>query len=445
MLLRSALFGFFGRLLDLYYRRHSLGGRVPTEGPLILVANHSNGLVDPVVVARSVGRNPVLLAKEPIFSIPVIGWMARAAGAIPVYRAVDGADTSRNQDMFREVHAALGRGEAVCLFPEGLSHNRPGLQPLKTGAARMALGAEAERNFRLGVRVVPIGMTYRDKTRFRSALAVEIGQAVAAAPYRSLWERDPRAAARELTAEIESAMRQVTLNLRAWEDLPLLQLAGRIWGGKRVHTVQRLRVFAAAAERVDSRFPERLHELRSQLLRFSRRLDRLGLDAHHLDARYPPGRILYFVLRNLAALLIGLPVALAAGLLYAPASLAVRAIRRQVHPSADIVATVNILAGLVCFPLWHLVLLWLAWEVLSPLGCLLAAALFPFAAFYAHGFLARRREAWHEARTFLALPFLGRARRLLRRERDELQRELRALAELMEAEDRSPQTLNPSS
>ena len=160
--------------------------------------------------------------------MPIVGRLARWAGAIPIYRQVDGADMAQNDATFAAVYEALERGEAICLFPEGISHDEPEIQPLKTGAARMALGAEAQQDWLLGVRILPVGLTYRSKARFQSSVAIEIGEPLRAAAWRESFRADPTEAARDLTEAIRAGMERVTLNLENWQDLPLLRLAAQL-------------------------------------------------------------------------------------------------------------------------------------------------------------------------------------------------------------------------
>ncbi len=126
----------------IYYRVRFAGPPIPAEGPVLLVANHPNSLLDPTLVVASADRPVRFLAKAPLFTDRKIGWLMRAAGAIPVYRRSDDPSLmSRNEDSFRAVFDVLGDGAAVGIFPEGISHSEPSMSPLKTGAARIALGA----------------------------------------------------------------------------------------------------------------------------------------------------------------------------------------------------------------------------------------------------------------------------------------------------------------
>jgi glycerol-3-phosphate O-acyltransferase / dihydroxyacetone phosphate acyltransferase len=211
----------------LFYRGRTTGGRVPALGPVLLVANHPNSLVDPAVVAAVAGRPVRFLAKAPLFRDPVVGWMVRGAGSIPVHRAADGAlDASSNEAAFGEVHRALAGGAAVGIFPEGLSHDHPAMTPLRTGAARMALGAAALRGGAFPI--VPVGLVFREKGVFRSESLAVVGKPVA---WDDLAARgsDDAAAVRELTARIGDALAAVTVNLERWEDAPLVETAEAVF------------------------------------------------------------------------------------------------------------------------------------------------------------------------------------------------------------------------
>ena len=120
-----------------FYRLGIAGGKVPAEGPVLLVANHPNSLMDPALVAAVAGRPVRFLAKAPLFTDPMVGWLVRGSGAIPVYRrADDEAEVAKNEDSFRAVYSVLAEGAAVAIFPEG---HQP--QPALAGAAQDGRGA----------------------------------------------------------------------------------------------------------------------------------------------------------------------------------------------------------------------------------------------------------------------------------------------------------------
>ena len=138
-------------LVRLYYPKRVVEGgeRIPTGKPLVFLVNHPNGLLDPLVLRVSTGRAARFLAKSTLFGNPFGRLAMDAFGSIPIYRAQEAGgragDASRNDESFARCRAELATGGALALFPEGTSHSDPQLRPLKTGAARIALSAEAEQ------------------------------------------------------------------------------------------------------------------------------------------------------------------------------------------------------------------------------------------------------------------------------------------------------------
>ena len=86
-------------LARLYYSRIEISGgdRIPESGPLLLVANHANSLMDPVIIGIVAGRPVHFMAKAPLFQIPVFGRLLFALGMVPAFRAVDNpSEVGRN-------------------------------------------------------------------------------------------------------------------------------------------------------------------------------------------------------------------------------------------------------------------------------------------------------------------------------------------------------------
>ena len=139
----------------------------------MFVLNHPNSLVDPIFLLCLAPRPVCFLAKATLFKVPITGWLVRAAGSIPVERRQDpGADLTKNREMFGRVRTHLSAGGAVALFPEGTSHSDPRLKPMKTGAARIALGVASVPP----LRIQPVGLFYTAKQAFRSAALVFYGE-----------------------------------------------------------------------------------------------------------------------------------------------------------------------------------------------------------------------------------------------------------------------------
>lgn len=222
----AALGRWFARgLVRFYYPRIEIEGaeRIPAEGPLLLVANHPNSLVDPVLLGVAAKRPVRLLAKAPLFEVPVFGTLLRAAGMIPAYRGADDPKAvKRNLDSLAAAARALakpGSDAVLGIFPEGKTHDAPRLAQVKSGAARLALQAVAAGAKTL--RVVPVALNYERKEKFRSAVWIRVGEPVDAAAWLAEHGGDEHAAMRALTPELDRRLRRDLIDLDdpAWENL----------------------------------------------------------------------------------------------------------------------------------------------------------------------------------------------------------------------------------
>jgi glycerol-3-phosphate O-acyltransferase/dihydroxyacetone phosphate acyltransferase len=196
--------------------------RVPRDGPLILIANHPNALIDALLVGTVLRRRILLTAKATLFEAPVLAMLLKAVGVVPLSRAkdessVDGARArtpmrDRNAEAFRLVTKALLDGQAILVFPEGISHDDPSIAPLKSGAARMALQARLEGA--TGLHIVPIGLIFEEKERPGSRVLVRVGEPLALDD----WMTSMPADATSLTSDLDERLRAVTLNFATAEQ-----------------------------------------------------------------------------------------------------------------------------------------------------------------------------------------------------------------------------------
>jgi glycerol-3-phosphate O-acyltransferase / dihydroxyacetone phosphate acyltransferase len=389
-------------LLAVFYRRVDVAGleHVPARGPLIVAANHQNGLIDPMLLIATLPRSLRPLAKSGLFRHPIIAPFLRLARALPVHRRQDaGTEMAGNVLTFRAVSEALNRGEAILIFPEGVSQPEPALMSLRTGAARLLLEAESAPT----VTLLPVGLVVTEPGRFRAGRAlVLIGPPVPTADCVALRTRDAVAAVRMLTDRLAAALRRQIIEAEDRETLRLMRLMEHVWreeSGTRADPVSAawLQSTARAYRWLRLTAPAEVEDFRREVEEYARELDRLGVTPATLGRAYAPSIVLRYAAREIVPLLLGLPLAMVGILLHVVPYQLVRLGIRVTRPEPDVEATYKLAGGVVIFPLVWALEVWLAVRAGGPwLATLLALALVP-TGFFALAWQARVRDVTREA------------------------------------------------
>jgi glycerol-3-phosphate O-acyltransferase / dihydroxyacetone phosphate acyltransferase len=459
-LLRRVVTAVLRFALRVFFRRIEVVGveNVPPGGGCLFVLNHPNGLVDPVFLLCFAPRRVSFLAKSPLFRMPVIGFFVRALDSIPVYRRQDeGADTSRNRETFERSAELLRRGGTLAICPEGASHSEPYLLPLKTGAARIALGAASVKDegckakdegnaaspslhpspcsLHPSLSIVPAGLYYTAKTTFRSGALLYFGEPISVSPAEpdELGE-PPRAAVRELSDRIAAALRSLTLNADRHEALAMVARAERIFSSGEEEEeepslereLRRRRRFVEGYAFHRQRSPQRLEDLEKRIRQYEEELRQAGIeDPRQLSAAAVSeyaraGTILPRVF--LFALLA--PCAAAGVVLHYPAyTLAGLLATKLSREYDDVLSTFKIAAALLLFPLTWIVLAVVVYFLAGWWGALAALVFAPLTGYVAlrtreefDRFVAGVRAALFFVRERSFFRRLLEERRLIRRE-----------------------------
>jgi glycerol-3-phosphate O-acyltransferase/dihydroxyacetone phosphate acyltransferase len=194
--------------------------RIPSTGPVLLCINHPNNLIDSLLVGAVLPRKVHYLATAALFRNPLIARLLVALGAIPVYRKADGPDTmDRNVEMFAACHHAFDHGRLVAIYPEGATRAEAHVQRIKTGAARIALGYETRAPGRLTV--VPVGLSFEARKKFRGCALVSFGEPVDVSSYLAVHHEGAAKAPHALTTAIQSAMEREVVDVERMDAAAL--------------------------------------------------------------------------------------------------------------------------------------------------------------------------------------------------------------------------------
>jgi glycerol-3-phosphate O-acyltransferase/dihydroxyacetone phosphate acyltransferase len=358
-----AVASFSRLLLRLFFREVEVVGRerLPPQGPRLLIANHVNSMVDPILVLGFLGVRPRILAKSTLWRHPVVAPLLTLAGAVPVYRKQDGVPMARNFDTLKRCREVLARGGTVLLFPEGTSHNHPHRLPLKTGAARIALETVA-RHGTIGLRIVPVGLNYEAKDKFGSRVLALIGEPLDPGPEAARYAERPREAVRLLTARMADALGEVTASHPTWEEARLVERGVDLLA-EEPHAPLSQR-FGLRSGLIDGYLelarqqPARALELVDAMARHDRALAEAGLTDADLEPPEP-------ALSRRARLLLALPALVGTVLNFIPYRLP-GLLSARLSRTLDEPATYKVLAALLFFPMAWLVEVALAWAWRGP-------------------------------------------------------------------------------
>jgi glycerol-3-phosphate O-acyltransferase/dihydroxyacetone phosphate acyltransferase len=254
------------------------------------------------------------------------------------------------------------------------------LRPIKTGAARIALAAISTGEVK-DLKIVPAGLYYTAKTRFRSSALLYFGTPISVNPVQ--LEPDgspPREAVRKLSKEIEQALREVILDARHEEALQTIARAERIFSaetqqGRRENRSDNdslageLRLqqrFEKAYAILEGHQPERLRRLEQRMIRFEEELNQAGVDAEELTPPASTGSVFRSIIKRSLLFLLMLGPALIGTVAHYPAyRLGGYLATKLSRDAEDIISTIKIISAMLLFPLTWLVLAGIGYLVLD--------------------------------------------------------------------------------
>lgn len=167
-------------VLKLSYRTIKYVGRerLPKDGAIIFAPNHTNALMDALVILAMDHRPKVFVARADIFRNPRFAKILTFLKIMPIMRMRDGMDEVRkNNETIEKAVDVLRDNVPFCIFPEGTHQTKYSSLPLSKGIFRIAFQAQ-ELMPDMPLYIVPVGLRYGNFFRFRSTVRVAIGEPI---------------------------------------------------------------------------------------------------------------------------------------------------------------------------------------------------------------------------------------------------------------------------
>ncbi|MFP4620398.1 MAG: 1-acyl-sn-glycerol-3-phosphate acyltransferase [Bacteroidales bacterium] len=210
----------------LYFRNIYIRDKqnIPKDAPVIFAPNHQNALMDALAVLYAIRDQPVFLARADIFRNKRLARVLSFLKLMPVYRIRDGYNSlqDNNNEVVNKVSEVLSAKRYLVIFPEGNHGKQRKLRPLKKGICRMALQAEARKNFRLGIYVVPVGLDYENYYKFHKSLLIRFGKPISIEAYKEEYHANPSRAYNLLKNDISLGLKEVMLHVNTREYYALV-------------------------------------------------------------------------------------------------------------------------------------------------------------------------------------------------------------------------------
>ena len=410
--------------------------RVPDRGPILLCVNHPNNFIDSLVVGAAMRRKVHYLATAAMFRNRLMAKFLLACGAIPVYRKQDDPDKmERNTDTFAACYAAFGRGRLVAIYPEGTTHAEARVQRIKTGAARIALGYEAEHPGELTM--IPVGLSFEARKSFRSRVLVAFGEPLHPAAYMTAYREDRVKAVDALTRDLQWAMESQVVNVERIDDQRLVHAVEELYrdeltqqvmdsrglAPREVDPVRLSRSIADAVRHFKASDPARVESLWQRIQAYRSLLAQYHIRDDVVRARREklPARRRIVLSWDAVA---GLPFFGYGALVNALPYFVPRWLAHTMARKETDYATIRLLASIVCFPLFWGLETWLVWRAAGPWWTAAFALSLPISGTIAYRYLIG--AGWLRVRLrFAALAMThGQAARRLMTEREEIVAEL---------------------
>jgi 1-acyl-sn-glycerol-3-phosphate acyltransferase len=219
----------------IFYRKIIVMGRenINPDHHLIFAPNHQNALMDALAVLFTHKGQPVFLARADIFKKKTIATFLYFIKILPVYRIRDGFSTVKaNDEIFLKTIDVLKNKNGLVILPEGDHVGFRRLRQLKKGICRVAFQADEATDFKLKIKIIPVGVEYSNYSRMRQVLTVVYGKPVEVSEYHQLYKDSPEKALNVLRTRLSTEIKKVMVHIESEDDYEAIDELRSIINGR---------------------------------------------------------------------------------------------------------------------------------------------------------------------------------------------------------------------
>lgn len=219
----------------IFYRKIIVMGRenINPDDHLIFAPNHQNALMDALAVLFTHKGQPVFLARADIFKKKAIASFLYFIKILPVYRIRDGFSTLKaNDEIFHKTVDVLKNKNGLVILPEGDHVGFRRLRQLKKGICRVAFQADEATDFKLKIKIIPVGIEYSNYSRLRQVLTVVYGKPVEVSEYYQLYRDSPEKALNVLRDRLSTEIKKVMVHIESEDDYEAIDELRSIINGR---------------------------------------------------------------------------------------------------------------------------------------------------------------------------------------------------------------------
>ena len=340
------------------YRRFEVHGKehLPKDSAVIFGVNHSNTLMDALVLLSANNSKKVFIARGDIFKKPAVAKILNFLRILPIFRIRNGvAAVRQNDDSLKKAVDVIHDHVDLYLFPEGMHRTKHSLLRMGKGLFHIAVDANKQFGDKSPIFIIPTAIEYGDYFRYRSTAMINFGEPINVTEFlKHTTEENEAVNINLLKDQLHDAISKLFTFIPDDEDYDAIWEIVKMKNEKRAGGLyQKMLRNRATVDKVlqyREEQPEEAKNLFERVMDFARERRRQKISVMSTARKYPLVNFIW----KLAVLLLGLPYFAASAAVNLPVWLTTLIIKGKLKDKA-FSNTVSFGVELVLFPIVFIV------------------------------------------------------------------------------------------